>query len=216
MFRSVSSMVCLAIALVCGSLSTAHAQGPGCFIMTYLPDAYNSGSMPIWECPNGNQRHEPEFTGTWYAAIAKSSATVAWGASWHENSRQTAERDALANCRKAGKGGHDDCKLAVAGANNCLSLAISVPDGAWGSAASDLDRSGAVSSATDACRKYGGKNCRVVVSPCGRNSPDTPPCIKEYSNDISRGDAWKHMSPEMKALWNKVPNGGCLAAQMKS
>jgi Domain of unknown function (DUF4189) len=198
--------VCLGMVLICGTISAAHAQGAGCYISGYDPDPYDSASQPIWECPNGNRPHPPEFTGTWYAAIAKSSATPAWGASWHENSQQAAERDALTNCRK---GGHDDCKVAIAGANNCLSLAISIPDGAWGSAASDMDRSGAVSTATNSCRKYGGKNCRVVVTPCGRNSPDTPPCIREYSNDISRGEAWAHMSPEQKKLWNKPPNGGC-------
>ena len=205
--RTLSSIAIVGVALFCAA-SGVRAQGPGCYISTFVADA-NGSSQPAWECPNSNQPHPPEFTGTWYAAIAKSTATTTWGVSWHEDSQAAAERDALANCRKASNGAHDDCKIATAGANNCLSLAISSPDGTWGWAASNLDRSDAVSNATNTCRKYGGKNCRVVASPCGRNNPATPPCIKEYSNDISRGEAWARMSPEMKKLWNKRPNGAC-------
>jgi len=49
----------------------------------------------------------------------------------------------------------------------------------------------------------------VVVTPCGRDAVTTPPCLKEYSNDISRGQVWASMTPEQKALWNKHPNGAC-------
>jgi hypothetical protein len=147
----------------------------------------------------------PVFTGTWYAAIAKSSASREWGASWREQSEAAANRDANLICARSGR---KDCKVVLSGANNCLSLAES-PDGAWAAADSVLDRTDAISKATNACRKYGGHSCAVVVTPCGRQDKAAQPCVKEYSNDISRGAAWANMTPEQKALWNKRANGAC-------
>ena len=147
----------------------------------------------------------PVFTGTWYAAIAKSSAKPEWGASWREASESAANRDALLVCARSGS---TDCKVVRSGANNCLSLAES-PDGAWAAADSVLDRTDAISKATNSCRKYGGRGCAVVVTPCGRQDKAAQPCVKEYSNDISRGAAWANMTPEQKALWNKRANGAC-------
>jgi Domain of unknown function (DUF4189) len=184
----------------------AQFEGQGCYISGYDPDPYDSASQPIWECPGKGRTYPPEFQGTWYASIAKSDGSYSWGASWHHDSAASAERAALALCRK---GNHNDCKVAITGANNCLSLAISVPDGAWATFSSDYDRSDAISKATRSCQHYGGKNCRVVVTPCGRSRPETPPCVQEYRNDISRGEAWKHMSPEEKKMWNRPSNGAC-------
>jgi hypothetical protein len=156
-------------------------------------------------CPN-QQSHAPVFSGTWYAAIAKSSSSPFWGASWHEKSQADAQRSALSRCNK---GARADCKVVVQGVNNCISLAESIPEGTWGVAVSELDRSGAVSQATNNCRKYGGRACRVVITPCGRSLSDEAQCIPYHSNDISRGAAWATMSPQEKAMWNKRPNGAC-------
>jgi hypothetical protein len=147
----------------------------------------------------------PVFTGTWFAAIAKSSTSREWGASWREQSEAAANRDALLICARSGR---KDCKVVLSGANNCLSLAES-PDGAWAAADSVLDRTDAISKATNSCRKYGGRSCAVVVTPCGRQDKAAQPCVKEYSNDISRGAAWANMTPEQRALWNKRANGAC-------
>lgn len=158
--------------------------------------------------PGTNQGNAPApvFTGTWYAAIAKSSSSPFWGASWRERSQADAQRSALSRCNK---GARADCKVVVQGVNNCISLAESIPDGTWGVAVSELDRSGAVSQATNNCRKYGGRACRVVITPCGRSLSNEPQCIPYHSNDISRGAAWARMSPQEKAMWNKRPNGAC-------
>ncbi len=107
------------------------------------------------------------------------------------------------------RGGQKDCKVEMTGANNCMSLAESAVDGVWGVAASGLGRGDAISSATNMCHKYGGRDCSVVVTPCGRESPNSPPCLREYSNDISHGAAWAAMTPQQRALWNKHPNGAC-------
>jgi len=61
----------------------------------------------------------------------------------------------------------------------------------------------------NACRKYGGRACEAVITPCGRSLPTTPACIQEYSNDITRGEAWARMSPQEKQMWNKRGNGAC-------
>jgi len=131
---------------------------------------------------------------------------MAWGASWHETTQDAANRSALLSCAK---GAQKDCRIAITGGNNCLSLAESTIDGAWAAAASELDRSGAISAATANCRKCGGKDCSVVVTPCGRESVTTPPCLKTYPIDISKGQMWASMTPAQKAAWNKPANGAC-------
>jgi hypothetical protein len=163
--------------------------------------------IPEYDCQyQKSGPRPPAFAGTWYAAIAKSAGTIAWGASWHETTQESANRSAILSCAKSGQ---KDCKVAIAGANNCLSLAISKADRAWGTASSGMDRGDAISNATNVCKKYGGRECSVVVTPCGRESPTTPPCLRVYSNDISKGEVWKKMTPEQKAQWNKHANGSC-------
>lgn len=116
----------------------------------------------------------PVFAGEWYAAIAKSARSRAWGASWHFASQAAANQAALANCNK---GGVTDCQVAIGDVNNCLSLAES-PDGTWGVGRSGLNRSDAIHVATGYCEKYGGKNCVAQVSVCGRQATDSKPCLQ--------------------------------------
>lgn len=163
-------------------------------------------------CPS-QQSHAPVMTGTWYAAIAKSSSSPFWGASWREKSLADAQRSALSRCNKGSRG---DCKVVVQGVNNCLSLAESIPDGAWGVAVSELDRSGAVSQATNNCRKFGGRACRVVITPCGRSLPNVPQCIPVYHDNhdaMKRGAWWASQTPQQKQMWeqawSKPANGAC-------
>ncbi len=175
----------------------------GCYILTFEPGT----GMPEYDCSHQVKGPQaPVFAGTWYSAIAKSAKTLAWGASWHETTQAAANRSALLSCAK---GGQKDCKVEMTGGNNCMSLAESAVDGIWGVASSGLNQSDAISAATNACRKRGGRDCSVVVTPCGRESVSSPPCLKTYSNDISRGAAWASMTPEQKAMWNKRPNGAC-------
>jgi len=186
------------------SAAAAHAQTmDGCYILTFEPGT----QLPVYDCTYQKRGPQaPVFVGTWYSAIAKSAATFAWGASWHETTQENANKSAMQSCTHTG---HNDCKIAITGANNCLSLAESTPDGAWAASFSNLDRNDAIHAAAALCKKNGGRDCSVVVSPCGRDAVTTPPCLKTYSNDISRGEAWKHMTEEQKAMWNKKPNGAC-------
>jgi hypothetical protein len=196
-----ASIVILFAALSAGAASAQTMDG--CYILGFEPGT----GIPEYDCQY--QKHGPAapvFTGTWYAAIAKSAVTFAWGASWHETTQENANRSALQSCSHSGQ---KDCKVAITGGNNCLSLAESAPDGAWAASFSNLDRNGAIHAAAALCQKNGGRDCSVVVSPCGRDAVTTPPCLKTYSNDISRGEVWKHMTEEQKAMWNKKPNGAC-------
>jgi hypothetical protein len=204
-FGSSLSQVAVICVLAAGtilslSIPAAAQEGATCG-MVETPE----GPQFWGACPN-QQSHAPVFTGTWYAAIAKSSSSPFWGASWREKSQADAQSSALSRCNK---GARADCKVVVQGVNNCISLAESVPEGTWGVAVSELDRSGAVSQATNNCRKYGGRACRVVITPCGRSLSNEPQCIPYHSNDISRGAAWAKMSPQERAMWNKRPNGAC-------
>ena len=167
----------------------------------------------FWGACPGQQSHAPVFTGTWYAAIAKSSSSPFWGASWREKSSADAERSALSRCNK---GAHADCKVVVRGVNNCISLAESNPGSAWGVAISEMDRSGAISQATNNCRKYGGHACRVVITPCGRSLPNEPQCIQQYHDNhdtMKSGAWWANMSPQQRQMWeqawSKPANGAC-------
>jgi hypothetical protein len=203
--RVVVALSCLLGLGVFGAVTAASAQTmDGCYILGFEPGT----GIPEYDCSyQKSAPHPPVFAGTWYSSIAKSVATYAWGASWHETTQAAADQSAVLSCAKSGQ---KDCKVVMTGANNCLSLAESSPDGIWGAAASDMDRQGAIVSATNTCRKYGGKNCSVVVTPCGRSSVTTPPCLQlPPANDISKGAVWASMTPEQKALWNKKPNGAC-------
>ena len=199
----VALVALLGLGLILGGKLAWTQSMDGCFISTFEPET----ELPIYDCSNQKKGPQaPVFVGTWYSAIAKSAKTLAWGASWHATSQAEANRSALLSCAR---GGQKDCKVQMTGSNNCMSLAESTVDGIWGVASSELGRGDAISAATNACRKYGGRDCSVVVTPCGRESVNSPPCLKTYSNDISRGAAWAAMTPEQKAMWNKHPNGAC-------
>jgi hypothetical protein len=153
----------------------------------------------------------PVFAGKWYASIAKSAGSAAWGASWHHASQNEADQAALANCNSRGV---TDCKVQIGDVNNCLSLAES-PDGAWGVGKSGLNRSDAIHVATEYCKKYGGKNCVARVSVCGRQPTDSKPCLNVGPGiDISHWSpaALASLSPEVREAFEhpaQHTNGAC-------
>jgi hypothetical protein len=196
----------IAALLVAGGCGTALATPEADALSAACVNALGYQGCSELGRTDPNRPTAPVFTGTWYAAIAKSSSSINWGASWREPSMAAAVRDAQRSCERAGS---RDCKIVVSGANNCMSLAISRRDGFWGSADSNTDRSMAISKAMNACRRVGGRQCSVVVTPCGRQDKNAEACIRQHPIDISRGEAWKSMSEEEKALWNKRGNGNC-------
>ena len=98
-----------------------------------------------------------------WAAIAMSASVMTVGAAHGRASESEAEETAIQNCRRNGA---KDCKVLTGGANQCVALAISYSDKTWGYD-SGVNRVTAASNALAQCRKFGGKNCVLIVSPCG-------------------------------------------------
>lgn len=205
-----ASLVALAAAATFAVVTPASSQndgpGPGCYISHYVPDLYANTQQPVYVCPHGRPAGPPVMQGTFYAAIAKSASGWNYGSATHAPNLRAAESKAIADCNSKGV---RDCKVAVSGGNNCMSLALSKSDGAWSAQVSNLDRASAISIATADCRKRGGRSCVVAVTPCGRSAEGAPQCNRQYKVDISKGEAWQHMTPQEKAMWGRQGNGNC-------
>ena len=142
----------------------AHAQS-GCSMVLGPIGPNGEPGREEWDCPvPGQDRPVAPVYFDKFTAIAISDSTLANGSAWQANSRQEAERLALAQCGRFAR----DCKIAMWGENECLALATSSVDGSWGS---DYDRNGAraKAKAMSVCRQYGGKSCRVVTDPCAHD-----------------------------------------------
>jgi hypothetical protein len=154
MGRSTVNRLLLGAALflcVCGSAEA------GCYIANF----YNG--IPNEVCTPGTGTGVPVNPDKW-VAIAVSDKTLAYGFSWQANSAEEAERKAMSFCLKSAS----DCKVKITQLNMCLALAESVNDLTWGV---DSDRNGkrAQAKALAQCRKYNGRDCRVVADPCSHD-----------------------------------------------
>jgi Domain of unknown function (DUF4189) len=166
----------------------------------------------FWGSCLGQHSHARVMTGTWYGAVAKSSSSAAWRPAWREISLADARKHALSHCSQ---GRVKDCRVVISGVNNCMSLAVSSVNGAWGAATSELGRGDAISSATRWRRKNRGVNCAAEVTPCGRQAADSRPYQTVGPGvDISRWSAaaLASVSPEVrKRIANPAAytNGAC-------
>jgi len=111
----------------------------------------------------GNGVPTPVASRGYWAAIAISPSSLTAGGAHGRGSDSEASEIALQNCRRNGA---KDCKVLTGGANQCVALAISYSDKSWGYD-SGRNRVTAASNALAQCRKFGGKNCVLIVSPCG-------------------------------------------------
>jgi hypothetical protein len=111
----------------------------------------------------GNGLPAPAASRAYWAAIAISPLSLTAGGAHGRESDSEATETALQNCRRNGA---KDCKVLTGGANQCVALAISYSDKTWGYD-SGVNRVTAASNALAQCRKFGGKNCVLIVSPCG-------------------------------------------------
>jgi hypothetical protein len=111
----------------------------------------------------GSGTPAPAATRSYWAAIAISPSTLTAGGAHGRESDSEASGTALQSCRRNGA---KDCKVLTGGANQCVALAISYSDKTFGYD-SGVNRISAASHALAQCRKYGGKNCVLIVSPCG-------------------------------------------------
>jgi hypothetical protein len=100
---------------------------------------------------------------SYWAAIAISPLTLTAGGSHGRHSADEAEQVALLNCRRNNA---QDCKVLTGGANQCVALAISYSD-KWYAYDSGVNRASAANNALTRCRNAGGKQCALIVAPCG-------------------------------------------------
>lgn len=102
-------------------------------------------------------------SGNLYGAIAFSQSTGAHGYSYDYESRRSAERRALRECRQHGGG----CKVATWFRNACGALAVGNRQG-WGASWGDTRRQ-ARREARRICRGYTG-GCEIVRTVCTNNN----------------------------------------------
>jgi Domain of unknown function (DUF4189) len=99
----------------------------------------------------------------YWAAIAISPLSLTVGGAHGRGSESEAQETALQNCRRNGA---NDCKVVTGGVNQCVAMAISYSDKSYGYDGG-FNRVAAALNALSRCRKAGGKNCVLIVAPCG-------------------------------------------------
>jgi len=142
-----------------GALTATPAHAEWCH---YVAGPVDSKGNLTWEgeiC-EGTPRVEPHY----FAAIAVSGSTLAWGTSWAANTRIQAEQTALAQCRRHAA----DCRAVDWAQYKCLALAVSDREKAWGVDAGNYPET-ASSKAVAACRSAGGNSCVVKTHPCSQD-----------------------------------------------
>jgi hypothetical protein len=97
-----------------------------------------------------------------YGAIAYDRKSGAWGYSYNWDTRQQAENNALANCKKNSR----NCEVMVWYQRECGAVVSAAGNNAyWGTG----DGTGAAGqNALASCRKDGGKDCKIEVEQCSR------------------------------------------------
>ena len=144
-----------------------------------------------------------------YAAVAISPTTMTAGASHGQNSQSSAEQTALQNCHRNGA---TDCQVLTWGANNCVGLALSYSDKAWGFyVGSSRDESAA--GALARCQSGHRKNCVTVTVPCASDdvrwsSPlPLPPGEPTATVDPNMVGTWELFLNPGRWIWRVAPNG---------
>jgi len=144
-----------------------------------------------------------------YAAVAISPTTMTAGASHGQDSQSNAEQSAMQTCRRNGA---TDCKVLTWGENNCIGLAESYVDEAYGYfLGSSRDESAA--GALARCQSGHGKNCVTVMAPCAADdvrwsSPlPLPPGGSTATVDPNMVGTWELFINPGRWIWRVAPNG---------
>src|SRR5579871_6484719 len=156
-FRTVPKLTLFVLAIhLLGTSSRAQSSNP--------PDIFvdNTCVMTLGYVACMNQGLPAVNAPSYWAAIAFSASSLKVGGAHGRESESDAHETALQNCR--GNGGKD-CRVVTGGANQCVAMAISYSDQAYGYDSGE-NRLVASSSAFARCRRAGGKNCAVIAAPC--------------------------------------------------
>jgi hypothetical protein len=116
-------------------------------------------------CNQSNQpgRPAPPPLPDVWGALAISSSTLGWGASWNYKDEAAASQVALSKCRANGL---SDCKLAVTVADVCVSLATSPAQKIYFIGGPIGAANFADGAAILKCKRAGGQACATVTSFC--------------------------------------------------
>ena len=101
-----------------------------------------------------------------YGAIALSSSSLGYGASWGYADAGTARARAQAECARAGA---NDCAVRVSVAGSCAALVMSGQTNHV-FAVTDISRETAGALALAQCQATGASDCEVKTNFCGQNS----------------------------------------------
>jgi len=157
----------LTLAMIAGMFGTGLVIAPHAAFACGME--YDAATQQVYydnNCPQNQSdpAYQSDYRDKW-TSIALSEKTMTFGYSWQADSRAQADQLALSACRRHAS----DCKVVMWGQNECLALAISAREGAWGSA---WDRNGANAraAATAECRKQAGTRCVVRADPCAHDT----------------------------------------------
>jgi hypothetical protein len=197
----------VAVLAVCGSRTSAQFNPiTGC----YNSDPTGVAPDVCYNHPSGPPTQPPPPDGP-YASIATSSTTFVVGASYFESSQADAERDAIKSCIQ--NHGGNDCKVVAWTRKGCIGVATSPAEGATGWSGSVDTRLEAWNLAMAQCQKNGGKNCKVMTTPCASDtwqwSPQLPlpPAAKDPKLDARTVGTWAFDTPAGHWIW-EIGEGG--------
>ncbi|AKC78661.1 DUF4189 domain-containing protein [Xanthomonas campestris pv. raphani] len=148
------------------------------YAQTACPNGVAPGS-PQCGPDSGTSRGEiplppPQPTGEWiktWGAIVNSRETSQAWASLEQTSKESAEEDAIDQCKSAGFKG---CYVTFTYFNQCVAMASSASGTSASGVSSAANISIASRNALNTCRENGGAGCSVIYKDC------TKPIFKKY------------------------------------
>jgi Domain of unknown function (DUF4189) len=197
----------VAVLAVCGLGASAQVYNPitGCY-----GDTAGIAPEVCFNHPNAPPTQPPPPDGP-YASIAASLTTFVVGASYFESSQADADRDAVKSCIQ--NHGGTGCKVVTRTRKRCIGVATSPADGATGWSGAVDTRLEAWNNALAQCRKSGGRNCKVMTTPCAGDtwqwSPQLPlpPAPRAANLDARTVGTWTLDTPAGHWIW-EIGDGG--------
>lgn len=154
--------------------------------------------------PEGNpivqqQNNQKNRIVVYWAALAISNTTMKAGASHGENSADSADQTAVANCRRNGPA---DCKVLTQAFDRCMALALGSNRGAY-AFSFGTDRKSVAVAALARCGHAGGGKCEVIAAPCPDDNPQWSAPLP-----LPTGVQGGPVDPRMAGTWQVSINSG--------
>ncbi len=176
--RCIKSILLIALLTVFAGGAYAHAQG--CSVVGAGATNAAGNSIPIWSCNPEDEGHRayvpPPLPDVWGALAI--STSLQWATVWNYKSEAAARAAALQRCKSISS--VKDCKIAVAIADVCVSLALSKPQRLYAIGGPTGAVNFADMNANLRCQRAGGRACTIATSFCADGirhivrDPDAP------------------------------------------